>query len=161
MFAFANAVLFCVYIVLADRVAKRPQPRGVDGLAAAMMIAAVAVTPLGGWQAARAFTHPTALLAGAGVGISSSLIPYGADQLAMARLPRATYATMAALLPAFATITGIIVLTQIPSWIETIGIALVIAGVALHRPGPGRASTHNGAAPGAAGDSRRHRLFHE
>ena len=62
------------------------------------------------------------------------MIPYVTDQLAMARLPRATYATMVALLPAFATIIGIVVLTQLPSWIEIAGIALVIGGVAVHRP---------------------------
>lgn len=133
-FASANAVLFAAYVVLADRVAKRPRLGGVDGLAVAMMIAAVAVTPIGGWQATRAFTDPILALAGIGVGLCSSVIPYGADQLALARLPRATYATMVALFPAFATIIGIIVLTQIPSSIGIGGVALVIVGVALHRP---------------------------
>jgi inner membrane transporter RhtA len=134
VFAFANALLFSVYIVLADRVAKRPQLSGIDGLAAAMLIAAVVVTPIGGWQALPAFTAPTALLAGIGVGVSSSVIPYVTDQLAMARLPRASYATMVALLPAIATIIGIVVLTQIPTPIEIAGLTLIIAGVALHRP---------------------------
>jgi inner membrane transporter RhtA len=134
VFAFANAALFALYIVLADRVAKRPQLGGIDGLGAAMLIAAVAITPIGGWQGGGAFTDPLALLAGVGVGVSSSLIPYVTDQLAMMRLPRATYATMVALLPAFATIIGILVLTQVPSWVEVAGIALVIGGVAVHRP---------------------------
>ena len=66
--------------------------------------------------------------------MSSSVIPYVTDQLAMARLPRATYATMVALLPALATVIGIIVLSQIPSWGEVMGVALVVAGVALHHP---------------------------
>jgi len=133
-FAFANALLFSLYIVLADRVAKRPNLSGIDGLGMAMLIATVVVTPIGGWEALPAFSAPTALLAGIGVGISSSVIPYVTDQLAMARLPRSTYATMVALLPAMATIIGIIVLTQIPSTMEIAGILLVIAGVALHRP---------------------------
>jgi inner membrane transporter RhtA len=133
-FAFANAVLFSLYIVLADRVAKRAALGGIDGLAAAMLIAAVVVTPIGGWQAARAFLDPVALLAGVGVGVTSSVIPYVTDQLAMARLPRATYATMVALLPALATLIGIVVLAQIPSWVEVGGLALVMAGVGLHRP---------------------------
>ncbi len=132
-FAFANAVLFALYIVLADRVAKRPALSGIDGLAAAMLIAAVVVTPMGGWQAAPALIDPTALLAGIAVGVSSSVIPYVTDQLAMARLARATYALMVALLPAIATVIGIVVLTQIPSAVEVAGVALVIAGVALHR----------------------------
>ncbi len=120
--------------MLADKVAKRPQLNGVDGLAFATLIAAAAVTPIGAWQAVRAFTDPTALLVGVGVGLSCSVIPYGLDQLALARLPRATYAAMAALRPACATIIGVIVLTQIPSAIEIAGIMLVIAGVALHHP---------------------------
>lgn len=134
LFAFANAALFALYIVLADKVAKRPQLGGIDGLAAAMLVAAVVITPVGGWRVVRALGDPVALLAGMGVGISSSVIPYVTDQLAMARLPRATYATMVALLPALATIIGIVVLTQIPSWIEVLGVTLVIAGVVLHRP---------------------------
>jgi inner membrane transporter RhtA len=133
-FAFANAILFALYIVLADRVAKRPQISGIDGLAAAMLVAAVAVTPIGGWQAAPAFGDPVALLAGAGVGISSSVIPYVSDQLALARLARATYALMVALLPATATVIGIAVLAQVPGVREVAGVALVVAGVALHRP---------------------------
>ena len=135
-FAFANAVLFSVYIVLADRVAKRAALSGIDGLAAAMLIAAVVVTPIGGWQAARAFGDPVVLLAGIGVGVSSSVIPYVTDQLAMARLPRATYATMVALLPALATVIGIIVLAQIPTWVEVAGLALVVGGVGAAPPAP-------------------------
>jgi inner membrane transporter RhtA len=136
-FAFANAVLFALYIVLADRVAKRPGLAGLDGLAAAMLVAAVAVTPLAGAAAAPALLDPVALLAGAGVGISSSVIPYVADQLAMARLPRATYALMVSLLPATATVVGLAVLAQVPSWLELAGVALVAGGVGLHRPARG------------------------
>ena len=131
--AFANAALFAGYIVLADRVAKRPGLVGIDGLALAMLIAAIVVTPIGGWAAVPALGDPLGLLAGVGVGISSSVIPYVADQLALARLPRATYALLVALLPATATVIGILVLTQVPSPAEAIRVALVVAGVALHR----------------------------
>ena len=61
------------------------------------------------------------------------MIPYVADQLALRRLGRATYALMVSLLPATATVIGVIVLAQIPSALETAGVALVVAGVALHR----------------------------
>jgi inner membrane transporter RhtA len=132
-FAFANAGLFALYIVLAHRVAQDPRIKGIDGLAASMLIAAVVVTPLGGWQVASAFAHPVQLLAGAGVGLSSSVIPYVTDQLAMSRLSRATYALMVSLLPATATVIGIVVLTQLPSALELLGVGLVIAGVAVHR----------------------------
>jgi inner membrane transporter RhtA len=132
-FAIANAVLFALYIVLAHRVAQSEQVRGIDGLALAMLIAAVVAVPIGIWDAAPAFLDPIALAAGIGVGVSSSVIPYVCDQLAMGRLPRATYALLVSLLPATATIIGVIVLTQIPTPLEVAGVALVIGGVAVHQ----------------------------
>jgi inner membrane transporter RhtA len=134
--AFANAVLFAVYIVLAHRVSRHGALTGIDGLAASMLVAAVVVTPIGGWQIVPALTDPVVLLAGVGVGLCSSVIPYVSDQLAMRRLSRATYALMVSLLPATATVIGIVVLTQIPSARELTGVALVIAGVAIHREPP-------------------------
>ena len=136
--AFANAGLFALYIVLAHRIARHPAITGIEGLGLAMLIAAVAVTPIAGWAVVPAVTDPTAILAGIGVGVSSSVIPYVADQLAMRELPRATYALMVSLLPATATVIGMIVLAQLPSGGELAGVALVIAGVALneHDPDP-------------------------
>lgn len=51
----------------------------------------------------------------------------------MARLPQATFALLLSLLPASATIIGVVVLRQIPSLLEIAGILLVAGGVALHR----------------------------
>jgi inner membrane transporter RhtA len=91
--AFANAALFVAYIVLAHRIAGAD---GIDGLAAAMLMALVAITPFGLGPALPALTDP-------------------------------------ALLPATAAGIGILVLGQIPSTRDLAGIALVMAGVALHR----------------------------
>jgi inner membrane transporter RhtA len=135
-FAFANAALFTAYIVLAHRVARRSAMGGVDGLAAAMMFGFVFVSPIGLWGAVDAFSDPVSLAAGVGVGVSSSVIPYVFDQLAMARLARATYAVFVALLPATATVIGVVVLRQLPSLVELAGIALVMVGVGRHRPDP-------------------------
>src|SRR5919106_2753814 len=57
-FAFANAALFALYIVLAHRVSRSPSLDRIDGLAAAMLVATVAVTPVGGWTAAPALLDP-------------------------------------------------------------------------------------------------------
>jgi len=130
--AFANAVLFALYIVLAYRVAQTRAVSGIDSLGMAMLIAAGVVTPLAGWAALPALLDPVALLAGAGVGISSSVIPYVFDQLAMARLSRATYALLVPLLPATAAVIGVAVLGQVPTPAEAAGVALVVAGVGVH-----------------------------
>jgi inner membrane transporter RhtA len=141
-FAFANAALFAAYIVLAHRLSRTPGISRIDGLAAAMLVAAVCATPLAGWSAAPALVDPIALAAGIGVGIASSVVPYVFDQLAMARLRRETYSLMVSLLPATATVIGVIVLSQIPSAIEVAGVALIVVAVAVHRE-PGSAETRS------------------
>jgi len=134
VFAFANAALFAAYIVLAHRTARRLRGvSGIDGLAAAMLIACVPVAPAAVWQAAPAVIDPVTLAAGIGVGICSSVIPYVCDQLAMARMARATYALLVALLPATATVIGTVVLRQFPSLAELAGVGLVVLSVALHQ----------------------------
>ena len=109
---------------------------GIDRLGAAMLVAMVAGLPVGFAEAMPAFRDPVLLAAGIGVGLASSVIPYVCDQLAMARLRRASFALLLSLLPATACIIGIVVLGQIPSPVEIAGIALVVAGVALHRGEP-------------------------
>jgi inner membrane transporter RhtA len=132
--AFLNGALFVGYIVLGHKVSEAGASGGVERLGAAMAIAFLFIMPIGFRQAWRAFANPTLVLAGAGVGLCSSVIPYVCDQLAMSRLPRASFALMLALLPATATLVGIIVLAQIPSLRDTLGVALVMAGVAVHKP---------------------------
>ena len=133
VYAFANCALFVLYVVLGHRLAAQGGSGGIERLGAAMLVAGFFAFPFGIEQAVPAFTSPLLLAAGIAVGISSSVIPYVCDQLAMARLPRATFALMLALLPATAAIVGVLVLRQIPTPAEMAGIALVIAGVALHR----------------------------
>jgi inner membrane transporter RhtA len=149
LFAFANCAGFMAYVVLGHRFANRDRTTpaapgklgvaGIDQLAAAMLVAAVIATPVGAIDAGPAFVHPAWLLWGAGVGVCSSVVPYVTDQLAMARLPRATFALMLALLPACATAMGAIVLGQVPTAQELCGVGLVVLGLVIHQPQPGRA----------------------
>ena len=131
--AFANAGLFALYIVLAHRVSRQSNLGGIDGLAMAMLLAVPAVCVLGGWQVVPHLIDPVALAAGIGVGVTSSVIPYVCDQLAMGRLPRATYSLMVSLLPATATVVGLVVLGQTPTPRQLLGVSLVVAALAVHR----------------------------
>ena len=133
VFAFANCALFACYIAIGHALARDGGVSGIDRLGAAMLLAAVAAAPIGLREALPAFEDARWLLAAVGVGLSSSVIPYVCDQLAMARLPRSTFALMLALLPAIACLMGALVLGQVPTAVEMNGIALVIAGVSLHR----------------------------
>jgi len=133
IFAFANCALFVLYILLGHRIAATGGRGGDERLALAMVIASVVVTPIGLKNALVAVFGPMLLLAGAGVGICSSVIPYICDQFAMARLSKPTFALMLSLLPATACLVGIVVLRQVPSISELSGVGAVIAGVALKR----------------------------
>jgi inner membrane transporter RhtA len=132
--AFLNAALFVGYIVLGHRISQGGASDGVEQLGAAMAIAFLFIMPIGIVEAVKAFGAPALVLAGIGVGVSSSVIPYVCDQMAMSRLPRASFALMLALLPATATLIGIIVLAQIPSVQDAIGVLLVMVGTAIHKP---------------------------
>jgi threonine/homoserine efflux transporter RhtA len=117
-------------------------------IAAAAVVFALWRRPWRLLRAIPAFPHPIWLLWGIGVGVCSSVaprctatcagstsIPYVTDQFAMARLPRATFALMLAILPAAAAVIGLVILGQAPTCQDLLGICLIIIGVALHQPG--------------------------
>lgn len=153
VFAFGNCVLFAGYLVLGHKGAADGGVAGVDRIGMSMLIAMVAITPVGLTGALPAFGQPLLIAAGVGVGICSSVIPYVCDQLAMARLRRSTFALMLSLLPASATVVGILVLHQIPGWGDLMGIGLVIAGFAIHHDrvahAEGQSPTKRGTVGGA------------
>lgn len=129
-----NATLFVIYIVLGHKAAAGGASNGVEYLGAAMAIAFFIVMPIGIIQAVAAFGAPELVLAGIAVGLCSSVVPYVADQMAMSRLPRATFALYLAILPATATLIAAIMLAQVPTLQDIVGIALVMIAIAIHKP---------------------------
>jgi inner membrane transporter RhtA len=134
LFAFANCALFMLYVSMGHSIASSGVISGADAIGSAMLIAMVTIIPIGIRDAAAVFFNPVLLAAAAGVGISSSVIPYVCDQLAMKRIPAASFSVLLSILPAMATAMGTIVLRQFPSEAQLVGLALVVSGVALHRP---------------------------
>jgi inner membrane transporter RhtA len=138
LFAFANCALFMLYVAIGHKIASSGVIAGADAIGSAMLIAMITIVPIGIRDAAVAFLNPVLLAAAAGVGITSSVIPYVCDQLAMKRLPAASFSLLLSILPAMATAMGIVVLRQLPTGVQLLGLALVVAAVALHRPERGR-----------------------
>ena len=66
-----------------------------------------------------------------GVGLTSTAIPYTFEALAMRRLAASTFALFAAILPATSALVGAVMLRQIPSVFELIGLVLVSVAVWL------------------------------
>lgn len=131
-FALAAGVLWASYIVLAHRVARRGL--GTTGLAAAMALGVVVIAPWGLAPAASSAGHGPVLLLAALVGLLSSVLPYALDQILLRRMARGTYAVLLSLLPATATVLGFLLLGQVPKLPELVGIALVVAAVAVRAP---------------------------
>ena len=122
---------WAAYIVLGHRVAADPGLRPADGLALAMLIGALALAPFLVVSAVPALVDPLLLAACLAVGVASSVVPYGLEQVAMRRLARARFALLLALLPATATVIGALVLAQVPGLVESAGIALIVIAASL------------------------------
>ena len=132
-FALLAAALWAGYILLGKRVADAGA--GVDSLAVGMAVAAALSAPvLLGAQGvidASVLTEARTWLLGAGVGVLSSAIPYALDQPVLARVGRARFALLLALLPATAAVVGAVALAQRPDRAEIAGIALVMAALVV------------------------------
>ncbi len=132
LWALGAAALWAAYIVLGKRVAGAGN--GLDDMAVGFTVAAVMLTPvllLGGVAGLAALADPLVLLLAVGVGVLSSVVPYVLDQIVLRRLGQARFAVLLALLPATATVVGLVALTQVPSPLEAAGIAAVVIAVAL------------------------------
>jgi inner membrane transporter RhtA len=98
------------YILASARVGRLVE--GVDGLAVALVVAAVLVLPFGVPGAAQALTEPSVLAAGVAVALLSSVIPYGLELTALRRIPTRVFGVLMSLEPAAAALAGLVVLDQ-------------------------------------------------
>ncbi|WP_371598397.1 DMT family transporter [Streptomyces sp. NBC_00564] len=124
-FALSAGAMWATYIVFSARTGRRfPQ---ADGLALAMVVAAVVFLPLGIVESGSKLLVPTTIALGAAVAVLSSVLPYTLELLALRRLPASTFAILMSLEPAIAATAGFLVLNQALSLTEAGAIALVIA----------------------------------
>jgi inner membrane transporter RhtA len=152
-FALCAGAMWAAYIVFSARTGRRfPQ---ADGLALAMVVAAVAFLPLGIAESGTRLIDPTTVALGGAVAVMSSVLPYTLELLALRRLPAATFAILMSLEPAVAATAGFLVLDQALSATEALAIALVIAasmGAVRTQVGRGRAkNVGSGGSGGAVG----------
>ena len=86
--------------------------------------AAVLLSPallLGNPGGAATLVDPVVLGLGLGVGVLSSVVPYVLDQVVLRRVGTARFAVLLALLPATATVVGLVLLAQLPGPAEAAG----------------------------------------
>lgn len=124
-FALLSATLWAAYIVCSARVGGR-FPKA-DGLALAMLVAALVTVPVGVIGSGSALLDPTVVAVGAAVAVLSSALPYSLELFALRRMPTTTFAVLSSLGPALAALAGYLLLGQTLTVLETAGIGLVIA----------------------------------
>jgi inner membrane transporter RhtA len=116
------------YILLSARIGGRSE--GLGGLAAAMGISALLLSPVGIAEGGGEILTVGVLAVGLAVGILSSAFPYALEIEALRRLPNAVFGVLMSLEPAVAALVGFVALGQGLAWTEAVAIALVVAASA-------------------------------
>jgi inner membrane transporter RhtA len=132
-FAAAAGLGWGVYILLTARVGDRFE--GLEGLSVTIPVAAVVATIIAGPGAAGHVTLGAVAIA-FGLALLMPVIPYSLELVALRRLTTSAFGTLMALEPAIAMLMGVVVLAQVPTPLQTAGVALVvIAGIGAMRGG--------------------------
>ena len=128
-FAAAAAACWALYIVSSARLGSGT--RGIDPLAVAMTIAALAAAPFGGGDAVRAFAAvPSLALVFVVAALLTSVVPYALEFVALRRMPVRVFGVLSSLGPAVAALAGLIVLSQRLAPLQVGAIALVVVACA-------------------------------
>ncbi|MCX4770731.1 EamA family transporter [Streptomyces sp. NBC_01260] len=123
-YALGAGAMWAAYIIFSARTGRRfPQ---ADGLAMAMVVAALLSLPLGIMESGSKLLVPSTLGLGAAVALLSSVLPYTLELMALRRLPAPTFAILMSLEPAIAAAAGFLILDQALSTTDALAIALVI-----------------------------------
>ncbi len=133
LFAGLAGACWAAYIVLSSATGRRFP--GSAGLAIAMVISAVLVTPPAVLAGGSAMFRPTVLATGAAVGILSSVIPYRLELESLRRMPTRLFGVWMSLEPAVAALIGLVMLGQHLTWVEWLAIGCVMiacAGATQH-----------------------------
>ncbi|MGI9624393.1 MAG: EamA family transporter [Acidimicrobiales bacterium] len=129
LFALLAGIAWAGYIVLGHRVARTGL--AVDGLGVGMLMGACLLSVVGVPELGPALDSPYLLVLALTTGLLSNAIPYAIDQEVLKTVDQYRFAMFQSMLPASATLIGLVALAQIPSGAELAGIGLVVAALAI------------------------------
>jgi inner membrane transporter RhtA len=134
-FAALAAVGWAFYIVLMQWMGDRFT--GTGGLSLTVPIAALTAAIAGVPQAAGHLTWQVMLMA-AGLAVLLPVLPFALELLALRHMNPTAFGTLMALEPAIGVVLGLVVLSQVPTGGQVVGIALVVVAGALAQRDGGR-----------------------
>jgi inner membrane transporter RhtA len=128
LYAGLAGACWSAYIVLSTATGRRFP--GSAGLAIAMLVAGVLITPPAVVAGGRAMFRPAVLATGAAIGVLSSVIPYRLELEALRRMPMRLFGVWMSLEPAVAALIGLGLLGQHLSAVEWLAIGCVMIACA-------------------------------
>lgn len=129
--------LWAGYIVLGGKVSKL-MPGG-DAVAVGMLFATALIVPFGVFSGGLAAVNGPLLLAGVGVALLTSAIPFTLEMGALGQLSPKTFGILMSLHPAFGALSGMIFLEEylsLTQWIAMLCVVLASAGAAYSQGKP-------------------------
>jgi inner membrane transporter RhtA len=124
IFILAAAACWAAYILIAQRASRMYD--GSEGLALAMVVAALVPLVPGVAEGGSALLRPELLALGLGVALLSSVVPYSLETEALRRLPANVFGVLMSLEPAVAALAGFLVLGQSLGALDLVAMALVV-----------------------------------
>lgn len=126
-YALLTAFFWGAYIVYSRRVGAAFTQ--LQGLTIAMAVAAVVVLPMG----IHSFGEwtPQRIAIGLGIAVLSSVLPYSLELMALRRMTAQVFGILMSIEPAVAALVGLVILGQILSPTQLLGMALVVVASAI------------------------------
>lgn len=132
LFALAAGACWGLYIVVSAALGRHTTEG--NGLALGMIVAALVAVPIGVVDNGAALVQPWVLVAGLGLALLSSVLPYSLDLEALRKMPPRVFGILMSLEPAMAALIGLVVLQELLHWSQWIAVlCVVIASVGATR----------------------------
>lgn len=129
-FAFGAGTCWALYILFGQ---KAGAEHGVQTTAIGLVIAGICVLPFGAWQAGGRLFTPSIIPFAVAVAVLSTALPYSLEMIALGGLPAKTFGTLMSLQPAFAALSGLVLLHEhlaLAQWLAIGAIIVASAGTA-------------------------------
>lgn len=128
LFALAAGTCWGLYILVGAALGRHTTEG--NGLALGMVIAAFVAVPFSVAHSGAALIQPRVLIAGLGVALLSSVIPYSLELEALRKIPPRVFGILMSLEPAMAALIGLILLHESLHWSQWLAVLCVMAASA-------------------------------
>ncbi len=126
-YALAASVFWVLYIIYGKAAGTLPRGQSVP---LGMMIGALLVIPFGVAEAGAKLLDPSLLLAGLGIGILASALPYSLEMVALKKLPYKTFGVLLSMEPAMGALAAAVILNEQLTLMQSLAIACIVAASA-------------------------------